>query len=165
MIKVAIATKSIEKIHGVKEGFHRFFHVEECQIDVFFTQTKSGVSEQPFNKDIYIGAQNRVENIKNEYNSANYYVSCEAGIESFNGIFFNVQVVCIYDSENNKWYFGKSTGWQVPSEDIDEVRKNGLDCYLKRKGVKNIQDILGNSFSRMESIAQATELALASSKF
>ena len=35
MIKVAIATTSIEKIQGIKIAFSRFFHVEEHQIDVF----------------------------------------------------------------------------------------------------------------------------------
>ena len=100
MIKVAIATTSIEKIQGIKIAFSRFFHVEEHQIDVFAKKIESGVSEQPFNKQIYIGALNRVENIKKETKNADYYVSCEAGIEGFMNTFFNVQVVCIYENKN-----------------------------------------------------------------
>jgi len=164
MIKVAIATTSIEKIQGIKIAFSRFFHVEEHQFDVFAKKIESGVSEQPFNKQIYIGALNRVENIKKETKNADYYVSCEAGIEGFMNTFFNVQVVCIYENKNKNYYFGKSTAWQVPSKDIEVIRKNNLDYYLRQKGIKKIQDIFGNSFSRTESISQAIELALASSK-
>ena len=106
----------------------------------------------------------RVDNIRKKIKEWDYYVSCEAGIEGYNENYFNVQVVCIFETKTKKYLLGKSAGWQVPSEDIETIEKINLDKYLKGKGFRNIEEILGTSYPRSESVAQATELALASKK-
>lgn len=165
MLKVAIATSSQEKIKGILKGFSRFFQVEESQILFAFTLVESGVSEQPFDAETYIGAQNRVDSIKTSLAEEwDFYVSCEAGIESFAGQYFNVQVVCIFEAKNQRYFFGKSAGWQLPSEDIERIKKSNLDSYLRAKGIQSIQELLGSAYSRRDSVAQATELALLSQK-
>ncbi len=162
-MKVAIATDSPEKIKGIKLAFSRLFNLKESEIVVLHQSVDSGVPEQPFDDETYLGAQNRVKAlISSEDTDADYYVSCEAGIESCMGIYFNVQVVCIFDKEARKFVFGKSAGWQVPSEDIEVIKEINLDSYLRRKGISRIEELLGNEHSRASAVAQATEFALAS---
>lgn len=114
-MKVAIATNSEDKINGIVLAFSRFFSIEKTEIEVFNCSVDSGVSSQPFDDDIYKGALNRVNNIIDSF-VADFYVSCEAGIETFLGNYFNVQVICIYD-KTQKYTFGKSAGWQIPAKE------------------------------------------------
>lgn len=58
----------------------------------------------------------------------------------------------------------QSSGWQIPSADIEIIRNSDLDDYLRKKGITCAEDLLGADYSRAESIAQATEFALASQK-
>lgn len=162
-VKVAIATTSTEKIKGFIKGFSRFFDVEESQIEIYSKRTESRVSEQPFDSEIYQGARNRVEGIK-WLTNFDFCASCEAGIESFAGKYFNVQVICIYEVKTQQYFWGKSAGWQIPTGAIEIIKESNLDEYLKDKGVKCIEELFGTRNSRKESVAQATELALYSSK-
>ena len=92
------------------------------------------------------------------------YISCEAGIEDAFEQYFNVQVVCIYESKSQMYLWGKSLGWSIPSEDIEFIKNNNLDKYLRGKGISCIEELLGTSNSRSSAVAQATEVALASGK-
>jgi len=159
-MKVAIATESHEKIKGIKNAFSRFFDVKDAELEVHYEPTDSGVSAQPFDAETYEGARNRVDNIK-RFNKErhDFYVSCEAGIECLAGIYFNVQVVCIFEVATQKYLFGKSFGWQIPSEDIEIIKEKHLDSYLIDKGIKSLEELC--PYSRNEAVAQATELALA----
>lgn len=161
-MKIAIATCSLDKIKGIKKGFSQFFQIEETEIWVCSRTTDSGVSEQPFDSETYIGARNRVDNIKRYIEGCDYYVSCEAGIEGFAGLYFNVQVVCIFEAKKQKYLFGKSSGWAIPYKDIKEIKESNLDSYLRSKGLRSIEELLGKAYSRSEAVAQGTELALAS---
>lgn len=160
MLNVAIATNSLEKINGIKDAFLRFFHLKESEIGFYSKSVASGVSEQPFGDETYEGALNRVNGIKREIPNMDFYISCEAGIESAFGQYFNVQVVCI-EAKSQKIFWGKSAGWVIPSSDIDEIRKNTLDTYLRGKGVNSLQELLGPENSRRAAVAEATEVALA----
>ena len=162
-MKLAIATNSVDKINGIKSAFSRFFNLKDTEVEIFHQAVESGVPEQPFDEETYLGAQNRVKSlISSEDTNADYYVSCEAGIESCMGIYFNVQVVCIFDKEARKFVFGKSAGWQVPTEDIEVIKEINLDSYLRRKGISKIEELLGTEYSRADAVAQAAEFALAS---
>lgn len=162
-MKVAIATDSFEKIRGIKLAFSRFFNLKDTEVEIFHQAVESGVPEQPFDEKTYLGAQNRVKAlISSEDIDADYYVSCEAGIESCMGIYFNVQVVCIFDRNAQEYVFGKSAGWQIPSEDIEVIKEINLDSYLRRKGITKIEELLGPKYSRANAVDQAAEFALAS---
>ena len=163
-MKVAIATESHEKIKGIKKAFSRFFCVKETELEVYFRTTDSGVSLQPFNDETYVGARNRVDNIKESNGECDFYVGCDAGIECFAGICFNVQVICIFETVTQKYLFGKSFGWQIPTKDFEIIKEKNLDTYLRGKGIQSIEELLGSSYSRNEAVAQATEVALASRK-
>lgn len=164
ILKVAIATASDEKIKGIVTAFCREFQLKESQIDVFCTPTASEVSNQPFDAETYLGAQNRIDNIKSLKDGVDYYVSCEAGIESFLGQYFNVQVVCIFETKTQRYLFAKSAGWQIPSIDIEIIKNSDLDSYLRGKGIQRLEDLLGESYPRSKMVSQATELALASKR-
>ena len=160
-MNVAIATNTTQKIAGIKEAMCRFFDTE---IKFVSMSAESGVSNQPFEEEIYIGAFNRIQYIKLKIPNMDFYVSCEAGIEKAFGQYFNVQVVCIYESKTKKFLWGKSSGWMIPSEDIKTIKEKTLDKYLIGKGISTIEELLGTNNSRKAAVAQATELALASKK-
>ena len=164
MLKIAIATKSPEKIKGIITAFSRFFHIEESEIESYYNSTDSGVSHQPFGDTTYQGAFNRVQSIRHEFPNADFYIGCEAGIECSYNQYFNVQVICIVEKSSQRELWGKSAGWSIPSKGIETIRKKGLDCYLREKGLTCIQELLGDSNSRESAVAQATELALATKR-
>lgn len=163
-MRVEIATNSSDKIEGIKSAFFRFFKVEENEVDFFHQKVNSGVPDQPFNEETYQGALNRVNTLIEKTEEADFYVSCEAGIEEFMGKYFNVQVVCIFNRNTCKYVWGKSAGWQIPSKDIACIKKENLDAYLRKKGINSAEELLGTDYSRAVAIAQATEFALASQK-
>ena len=142
----------------------RFFQVEEADIEFYSMAVESGVSSQPFDDETYQGALNRVKTLREKVPEMDYYVSCEAGIESAFSQYFNVQVVCMFETKSQMHFWGKSAGWSIPSEDIEIIKKNTLDTYLRGKGLTCIEEILGLANSRRAAVAQATELALASGK-
>ena len=163
-MRIEIATNSIEKINGIKLAFSRYFNIEESSIEVSNKKVDSGVPEQPFNDETYIGALNRVNTLIENSEKVDYNISCEAGIEEFLEKYLNIQVVCIYDVNENEYFFGKSSGWQIPSKYNVMIKNSNLDNYLKNKGITSIEQLLGSNFSREKAIAEATELALASKK-
>ncbi len=150
MIRLAIATMSKEKIEGIITGFCKVLNVEKSQIDILAYKSDSNVSDQPFDNDIYIGALNRVnnslENPSFEYTDFDYVIGCEAGIETFcSTLHFNVQVICIYETKTKKYMYGKSSGWQIQDSDIQCVRKQGLDKYMRGKGLNTVSDLIEGS--------------------
>lgn len=163
-MKVAIATKSKDKINGVKEAISRFFNMEESEIKFYFSSIESGVADQPFGDETYKGALNRVDGVKKKFPEMDFYISCEAGIENAFNQYFNVQVVCILEAKSGIVLWGKSSGWSIPAEDIQIIRKTNLDSYLRKKGITCIEELLGTSNSRKLAVQQATELALASKR-
>lgn len=162
-MKIAIATKSADKISGIKNALSSFFN-KETTIEYYAISVKSNVSDQPFDSETYEGALNRVNNIRNELPDMDYYISCEAGIENTFGQYFNVQVVCIFENKSQMIFWGKSAGWSVPTDDIEIIKNDTLDTYLRGKGISCIEELLGPSCSRSAAVAEATWLALASRK-
>ena len=158
-MRVAVATNSIDKINGIKQVFSLFYRTE---VEVYHQAVETGVPEQPFDEETYRGAINRVNTLMAYPEEADFYVSCEAGIEGFFGKYFNVQVVCIFERKSQSYAFGKSAGWQVPTKDIEAIRKENLDTYLRKMGYNSLEEVLGPGNSRESAVAQATEMALRS---
>lgn len=171
-ITIAIATESQDKIEGIIEGFSEIF--PDYEIVVYKSKTESGVPDQPFGKDTYIGAKNRIDKIKAKFDEElrkkgidiNYYISCEAGIDdTIEEKYFSEQVVCLYNSESSKYFWGRSSSWDIPSEDIEYIRKNGLDRYLRDQGCTGLMDIMdGKYISRKDAVLEGVLAALASER-
>lgn len=79
-MKVLIATKNEGKIEGAKRALVKYFD----DVEIEGIKVESNVSEEPVNDEIYIGAKNRVKNLKTyckENNiKADLYISSESGI-------------------------------------------------------------------------------------
>ena len=182
-ITLVIGTTSEDKIQGIKEGFLQYFPKESYDIKIYSSNAESDVSNQPFGNETYQGAYNRITNIRKKYEedinrqkiSVNYYVSCEAGIDdtnkiSLNGniipIYSSEQIVCIYNPENDSYYFGKSSSWTIPNEDIEEIKNTGLDQYLRNMGCTGLHDVgNGNYITRKDAVMEGTRSAIATMLF
>ncbi len=160
-MKIAIGTKSKDKIKGIVEAFLDFYEIKSDKLEVVYQSVDSKVPNQPYNEDTYIGAKNRVQALKKIFSDGiDYYIACETGIEDFNEDYYNVQVVCI-ENKNGQQLMGKSSGWQIPSKAIESIKRTDLDVYLRSLGISSIQEVLGEKFSRDKSVCEATKYALA----
>ena len=74
-MKVLIGSKNKVKIDGAQEAFESYFN----NVEIIGVPVESDVSRQPVNEEIFIGAENRVKNLKKyakENNlEADFYVS------------------------------------------------------------------------------------------
>ena len=59
-MKVIVATKNAGKIEGAKRALEKYFD----NFEIKGIPASSDVSEQPVNEEIYLGAKNRVKNLK-----------------------------------------------------------------------------------------------------
>lgn len=163
-MKIAIATNSVEKIKGIKGAIER---ITKESVDVYNQATDSMVSDQPMDNETYDGALNRVNNLLAQVDPSNfeYLISCEAGIEVFRDLCFNIQVVCIFETSSGSYYWGKSSGWQFSKKDLEGVIENNLDAYMRGKGFNSLVKLTGDEeITRQHLVEEATIMALASKK-
>lgn len=183
IINIVIATKSQDKINGIKEALLDFYPADQYTLQIRFDATESEVSNQPFGNDTYQGAINRVNNIKSKYDkplkakgiSVDYYISCEAGIDNTNvacvngelvPLYSSEQIVCIHRTKDNEYYFGKSSSWTIPAKDIPEINSTDLDTYLRNRGCTGLQDVGdGKYITRKDAVKEGTKAALSSELF
>lgn len=182
-ITIVISTVSEDKIEGIKDAFLKYFPEKQFEIKVFSSKTESDVPEQPFGNNTYQGAYNRICNIREKYEKilkekgivADYYVSCEAGIDDSNKVFIkgrettiyaSEQVVCIYNPIDDIYSFGKSSSWTVPEKDIEQIKNIGLDKYLRKRECTGLNDVgNGKYITRRQAVMEGTSSAIASSYF
>lgn len=167
VLKIGIGTTSDAKIEGIKRAFEKSF--PNTQIEIVAKKTESEVADQPFGKDTSKGALNRVKNLveslTKEGNIVDYYVSCEAGIDNISipGEFFSEQVVYIYNKELRRGFFGKSSSWSIPREDISELKNTDLDQYLIKRDCTGLQDVgNGTYITRSDAVEEGARAAIAS---
>ncbi|MCK4808441.1 MAG: inosine/xanthosine triphosphatase [Candidatus Aenigmarchaeota archaeon] len=80
MKKVIIASRNQVKINAAKIGFEKMFPDESFEFEG--VSVPSDVSDQPMNdQETMTGAINRAENAKKNFNSADYWVGIEGGLE------------------------------------------------------------------------------------
>ena len=77
-MKVLIATKNQGKIEGAKRALENYFN----NVEIEGIPVNSDVPDQPVNKEIYIGAKNRVKNLKEYAKNNNIPADLFLGIES-----------------------------------------------------------------------------------
>lgn len=167
VLKIGIGTTSDAKIEGIKRAFEKSF--SNVQIEIVARKTESEIADQPFGKDTSKGALNRVKNLvellTKEGNIVDYYVSCEAGIDNISipGEFFSEQVVYVYNRELRRGFFGKSSSWSIPKEDITELKNTDLNQYLIQRGCTGLQDVgNGTYITRSDAVEEGTRAAIAS---
>ena len=128
-MRVLIATKNQGKIEGAKRALIKYFNDLEIQ----GIAVNSDVSEQPVNEQIYIGAKNRVSNLKKyamENNiNADLFFSIESGINNLLGRWMITNIAVIEDNGEFESY-GTSPSFPVPDRLADEIIKTDLSKVM-----------------------------------
>ena len=129
MLVVKVATKKPVKLEAIQTAFERFFENET--VEVIGIEVSSGVSEQPMGNDVIVGAENRIEALKEVSNDYDYLVSCEGGILNLKGYWINTQIVLVENKEGIRG-LGMSQGYQVPEAYIEDIRKTSIARFFDR---------------------------------
>ena len=128
-MKVLIATKNQGKIEGAKRALENYFE----NVEITGVPVESNVGEQPVNKEIYIGAKNRVHNLKqyaNENNiKADLYMAIESGINDCLGRWMITNIAVIED-ENSFESYGTSSSFPVPDRLVKEIIDTDLSQVM-----------------------------------
>ena len=160
MTKLFVTSDNQKKINAVRKAFEKYYP----NIIVEGIKTESNVSSQPANQDVFIGAKNRIYNLKQTQNLSHYdyIVSCEGGIIKQFDMWFNMQVVLIEDLISGMKGTGISSGTPIPDKYINEIMQTSF-AKLSDKvfdGRGGIGTLTKNVFSREDMIFQATIMAL-----
>ena len=167
-MKVLVATKNQGKIEGAKRALLNYFD----DIEIQGIPVTSNVSEQPVNDEIYIGAKNRVKNLKiyaQENNiKADLYLSIESGITNSLGRWLITNIAVIEDNNDFESY-GTSPSFPVPDNLVDDVINMDLSQVMNKVFVKDderhnkgggIQLLTHNKVSRIDCTEMAFVMAL-----
>ncbi|MBR6033742.1 MAG: DUF84 family protein [Clostridia bacterium] len=130
-MKVLVATKNQGKIEGAKRALENYF----TDIEISGIPVESNVSEQPVNDEIYLGAKNRVKNLKKyaqENNiKADLYLSIESGIDNTLGKWMITNIAAIEDDKGfESWGTGPS--FPVPDRLAQDVIDTNLSEVMNK---------------------------------
>ena len=166
-MKILMGTKNQGKIEGVKRAFERYFD----NVEIEGIPVDSEVGAQPINKEIVIGARNRVKNLK-EYAKKNnidvdYYVASEAGITDLLDEWIDINTVVIENKEG-KQSVGTSQGFPIDVKYIDEITSTELGKVMDRifkshglnTGKGGISILTHDEISRIDLTENACMMAL-----
>ena len=130
-MKVLVGSTNDSKVLGIREAFERYFD----DVEVVGVKCDSGVPDEPIQEDIYLGASNRVANLKNYAMSnsldADYYVAVETGLMVLAGKWYNVSIAVVEDRESLHSY-GMSPAYPIPAHLVDEIKEKDLAHVIDR---------------------------------
>ena len=128
-MKVLIGTKNPGKIKGAKDAFEKYY----SDVEIVGISVSSGVCDQPINKDTYLGAKNRVDNLikyaKDNNIDFDYCVAVESGIVGDLGFWAITNVAVVKD----KWGYessGTSASFPVPQKYVNDVITRTLGIVM-----------------------------------
>ena len=128
-MKVLIATKNQGKIEGAKRALLNYYN----DIEIKGIPVDSNVGEQPVDDEIYIGAKNRVKNLKKyakENNiNADLYLSIESGINKLLGRWMITNIAVIEDNKEFESY-GTSPSFPVPERLVQDIINTDLSQVM-----------------------------------
>ena len=166
-MKILMGTKNPGKIEGAKLAFEKYFD----NVEIEGVKVESDVSNQPFDKEILLGAKNRIKNLKKyaEDNNlkADFYVASEAGITNLLGDWIDINAAVVEDS-NGFQSVGISQGFPIPEKYIDEIKKSELGKVMDRifngdelsKGKGGISVLTKGEITRIDFTRDAFVMAL-----
>ncbi|MBO4816251.1 MAG: DUF84 family protein [Clostridia bacterium] len=169
-MKVLIGTKNPVKIEGVKQALEKYF----TNLEIEGISVDSEVGDQPIDKEILVGAKNRVKNLKAYAKQNNidvdFYIAIEGGTTNLLGDWIVINIAVIEDKKGNLSY-GTSQGIPVPVRYIEEAKKSELSKVMdkvfnknqlgKDKNETTLESILTkNELSRIDLIRDASIMAL-----
>lgn len=159
MTSVKVATKNIIKIKPIDEVFEKHFGNVLC--DAY--DVKSGVPAQPINEEVFQGAENRIEQLKQivKKGEYDYLVGCEDGLINLCEKWFGVQVITI-EAQNGKRSTGISQGYPIPEEYVRKIVNSSVDDVVddlvEDKG--GIKYLTKNEVTKVDLVKNATVMAL-----
>ena len=167
-MKVLVATKNQGKIEGAKRALEQYFN----NIEIEGIPVSSDVPDEPVNSQIYIGAKNRVKNLKKyckENNiKADLYLSVESGINDLLGRWMITNIAVIED-DNDFESYGTSPSFPVPERLVDDIINTELSEVMnkifgrddeRRNRAGGIQILTNNRVSRIDLTQSAFTMAL-----
>lgn len=166
-MKILIGTKNEGKIQGAYNAFEKYYK----DISIEGIAVNSGVSDEPVDDEIYIGALNRVNNLikysKENSIEADFYIAVESGITNKLGKWMIINIAVIKD-KNGFESFGTSSGFPVPEKYIEEIIRTDLGKVMNkifnqnelRKGKGGISFLTKNEITRIDLTRDAFIMAL-----
>lgn len=167
-MKVLIATKNQGKVEGAKRALLNYFD----NVEIEGIAVESDVGEQPVNEQIYIGAKNRVKNLKTyaqENNiKADLFLSIESGINNSLGRWMITNIAVIEDNNDFESY-GTSPSFPVPDRLVKDIIDTDLSQVMNKVFEKDderhtrgggIQLLTHNRISRIDLTEDAFIMAL-----
>lgn len=166
-MKILMGTKNPGKIEGAKQAFEKYF--EDVEIEGI--GVSSDVSDQPINEEIFLGAKNRVKNLKKYAKDnnidADFYIASEAGITNLLGDWIDINSAVI-ESKDGFQTVGCSQGFQIPERYMPEIMETELGKLMDKlfdgenlgKGKGGISRLTHNEVTRIELTKNAFVMAL-----
>lgn len=166
-MKVLIGTKNPGKIEGAVVALDNYF--DDYVIEGI--SVSSGVSDQPVNEDIYIGARNRVDNLimyaDDNKIEADYFLGVESGITNLLGKWVIVNIAVIKDKDGYESW-GMSPAFPVPDKYVDKIIDTNLGVVMDElfnehdlnKGKGGISFLTDGVISRIDQTKEAFVMAL-----
>lgn len=167
-MRALIASKNQGKIESAKQALSKYFD----NVEVIGINTASDVSEMPVNDEIYVGAKNRIENLKkyakeNEID-ADFFMAAESGIFklSLGWVISNAVVI---ENKEGISSFGTGPQFPVPNRLVDDVIEIGLSEVMNNIFGKDeerhnrgggIQMLTHGELTRIDSTKMAFIMAL-----
>ncbi len=168
-MKILMGTKNPGKIEGAKKAFEEYFE----NVEIEGVKVSSDVSDQPVNEEIFIGAKNRVKNLRkyaeeNKIN-ADFFVASEAGITNLLGDWIDINAAVV-ESKDGYQSVGTSQGFPIPEKYVDEIRETELGKVMDKifdgeklgNGKGGINFLTKNVISRINLTKDAFIMALIS---
>lgn len=167
-MKILMGTKNPGKIEGAKQAFEKYFE----NVEIEGISVNSEVNDQPLNNEIFLGAKNRIKNLRKyakENNiEADFYIASEAGITNLLGnewIDINAAVI---EDKNGFQTVGCSQGFQIPDKYMPEIIETELGKVMDKlfdgenlgKGKGGISRLTHDVVSRIELTKNAFVMAL-----
>lgn len=166
-MKILMGTKNPGKIEGAKLAFEKYFD----NVEIEGIGVDSDVSNQPLNNEIFLGAKNRVKNLKKyakENNiEADFYIASEAGITNLLGDWIDINAAVI-ENKDGFQTVRCSQGFQVPDRLMPEIIETELGKVMDRlfcrenlgRGKGGISRLTHDEVTRIELTKNAFVMAL-----
>lgn len=166
-MKILMGTKNPGKIEGAKQAFEKYFD----NVEIEGISVNSEVNDQPINNEIFLGAKNRVKNLKKYAKENNievdFYIASEAGITNLLGDWIDINAAVIENKEGFQTV-GCSQGFQIPDKYMPEIIETELGKVMDRlfdgenlgKGKGGISRLTHDVVSRIELTKNAFVMAL-----
>ncbi len=166
-MKILMGTKNPGKIEGAKQAFEQYFK----DVEIEGIGVNSDVSNQPINEEIFLGAKNRIKNLRKYAKENNidvdFYIASEAGIIDFAGDWVDINTAII-ENKDGFQTIGTSQGFQIPERYMPEIKETELGKLMDKlfdgenlgKGKGGISRLTHNTVTRIELTKNAFVMAL-----